>query len=129
MTEVKFIQRVLVVIVMTVTSCNLHQSGRSSAQRETAKNTTSSASTSTVYVPPGYTIVWEDQFDAATINKENWISGTLRGPTGDLVPGAAGDHLLNAQYAGYVTAEDSYIDDGALMLRNVKDAWVRAMVR
>ena len=41
-------------------------------------------------------------------------------PTGDLVPGADGDHLLNTKNAAYITEEDTYIEDGALILRNQK---------
>ena len=36
------------------------------------------------------------------------------------MPGAAGDHLLNNKYAGYITEEDTYIEDGTLVLRNQK---------
>ena len=36
------------------------------------------------------------------------------------MPGAAGDHLLGFQYAGYITEEDTFVEDGALVLRNQK---------
>ena len=36
------------------------------------------------------------------------------------MPGAAGDHLLGYQYAGYITEEDTFVEDGALVLRNQK---------
>ena len=34
--------------------------------------------------------------------------------------GPAGDYLLNSKYAGYVTAEDSFAEEGSLVLRNQK---------
>ena len=36
------------------------------------------------------------------------------------MPGAAGDHLLSSSYAGYITEEDTYIENGSLVLRNQK---------
>lgn len=69
--------------------------------------------------PSGYVKVWEDQFDGPDIDPNKWVIASLRDPvTGDLVPGAAGDHLLNSQYAGYITKEDTYIESGTLVLRN-----------
>ena len=41
-------------------------------------------------------------------------------PTGDLVPGADGDHLLNTKNAAYITEEDTYAEGGSLVLRNQK---------
>ena len=81
------------------------------------------------YVPDGYVLSWEDSFDGPAINTSNWIIGSLRDPvTGDLVgsgsggenAGAEGDHLLNWKNAAYITEEDTYIEDGALVLRNQK---------
>tara|TARA_B110000305_G_scaffold78720_1_gene88564 strand:- start:1262 stop:2155 length:894 start_codon:yes stop_codon:yes gene_type:complete len=76
------------------------------------------------FVPEGYTKIWEDHFDEATINSANWTSGTLRDlESGDIVPGADGDHLLKDKYSGYMTEEDSYIEDKALVLRNQKRSY------
>ena len=76
------------------------------------------------FVPEGYTKIWEDHFDEATINSANWTSGTLRDlESGDIVPGANGDHLLKDKYSGYMTEEDSYIEDKALVLRNQKRSY------
>ena len=76
------------------------------------------------FVPEGYTKIWEDHFDEATINSANWTSGTLRDlESGDIVPGADGDHLLKEKYSGYMTKEDSYIEDKALVLRNQKRSY------
>ncbi|MDG1743395.1 MAG: glycoside hydrolase family 16 protein, partial [Polaribacter sp.] len=76
------------------------------------------------FVPEGYTKIWEDHFDEATINTANWTSGSLRDlESGDIVPGADGDHLLKEKYSGYVTKEDSYIEDKALVLRNQKRSY------
>ena len=73
------------------------------------------------FVPDGYTKTWEDHFDGTEINTAHWTVGSLRDPeTGDIVPGADGDHLLKTKYSGYVTIEDSYLEDGALVLRNQK---------
>ena len=36
------------------------------------------------------------------------------------MPGADGDHLLNMKNAAYITEEDTYVEDGALVLRNQK---------
>ena len=36
------------------------------------------------------------------------------------MPGADGDHLLNRKNAAYITEEDTYVEDGALVLRNQK---------
>ena len=63
------------------------------------------------FVPDGYTKTWEDHFDDTEINTAHWTVGSLRDPeTGDIVPGADGDHLLKTKYSGYVTIEDSYLD-------------------
>lgn len=71
------------------------------------------------HVPPGYAYFWGDTFDQPAIDPDKWVVGSLRDPrNGDLVPGAAGDHLLNRDYLGYVTPEDSFIEDGALVLLN-----------
>ena len=49
---------------------------------------------------------------------------SLRDPdTGDLVPGAKGDHLLNWKYAGYITEEDTFVKDGSLVLRNQRRSY------
>ncbi|MEC7235624.1 MAG: SDR family oxidoreductase, partial [Verrucomicrobiota bacterium] len=38
--------------------------------------------------------------------------GSLRDPaSGDIIPGADGDHLLKDKYSGYVTLEDSYLEN------------------
>ena len=36
------------------------------------------------------------------------------------MPGADGDHLLNTKNAAYITEEDTYVEEGALVLRNQK---------
>ncbi|MBR58020.1 MAG: hypothetical protein CMH54_08350 [Myxococcales bacterium] len=75
-------------------------------------------------IPEGYTLIWEDNFDGPEINTDHWVVASLRDPvTGDLVPGAKGDHLLNYHYAGYITQEDTYIEEGALILRNQKRSY------
>jgi beta-glucanase (GH16 family) len=76
---------------------------------------------STSFTPSGYSLVWEDKFDGTKLNTDNWVIGTLRDPlSGNLIPGAIGDHLLGLGYDGYITPEDSYIQNGSLVLRNQK---------
>ncbi len=89
------------------------------------KKEESSATTILPAATPGndagkYTKIWEDNFNGPDIDTSNWIVASLRHPDGARVPGAAGDHLLNAEYAGYITGEDSYIENEALVLRNQK---------
>lgn len=72
-------------------------------------------------IPDGYTKIWEDHFEQELINTDNWTLGTLRDPeSGDIIPGADGDYLLKDKYSGYVTLEDSYLENGTLVLRNQK---------
>ena len=40
--------------------------------------------------------------------------------SGDMIPGAAGDHLLSSSNDGYIVESDSYIWKGYLMLRSQK---------
>jgi beta-glucanase (GH16 family) len=76
------------------------------------------------HVPNGYTLQWEDDFETSTLDTTFWTAGTLRDPVrGDRVPGAHGNHLLNKQYAGYITLEDSYLQNGSLILRNQKRSY------
>ncbi len=70
--------------------------------------------------PPGYTKIWEDNFDGAMLNAANWTIGLEDPATGDLVPGALGASLLNNSYAGYITPEDVVVSGGALTLTNQK---------
>lgn len=81
------------------------------------------ATLASAFAPRGYTKAWEDQFNGTSIDLTNWVVGSLRHPQGDLVPGAAGDHLLNTGYAGYITTEDCYLENGSLVLRNQKRAY------
>ena len=119
MAEAKFRYHVLAFCFITATGCGPGQPRQSATESKTEEERPG-ASASAFYAPRGYSKVWEDHFDVAAIDTNRWSVGTLRGPAGDLVPGAAGDHLLNEEYAGYVTADDSYIDNGALVLRNQK---------
>ena len=76
----------------------------------------------TTFVPEDYSKIWEDQFDSTDINTNNWVVGSLVDPiTSDTIPGARGAHLLNYKYAGYITEENCYIENGALVLRNKEE--------
>lgn len=81
------------------------------------------ATPSAIYVPTGYSYVWGDRFGADELDATKWFVGMRDPDTGDLVPGANGDYLLNDKYSGYVTEEDSYVEDGALILRNQKRSY------
>jgi beta-glucanase (GH16 family) len=67
----------------------------------------------------GFTLQWEDDF--TTFNEQYWTVGLQDEDSGDLVPGAAGRHLLNHQYDGYYTADNVYTEDGHLVLRNQQE--------
>ena len=65
-----------------------------------------------------------DDFEEPFIDTDKWVVASLRDPvSGDLVPGAAGNHILNNKYAGYVTPEDSFTEDGSLVLLNQKRSY------
>ena len=65
---------------------------------------------------------WQDDFEGAEINTTNWVVASLRDPvSGDHL--GTGDHLLGYQYAGYITEEDTYVEDGSLVLRNQKRSY------
>lgn len=73
----------------------------------------------------GYTLAWEDNFTGPAINESLWVVASTRDPTtGDRVPGAVGRHLLNFDYSGYITEEDTFIENGALVLRNQQRTFV-----
>ena len=73
---------------------------------------------SAAYAPTGYSLIWEDNFD--TFNTNNWSIGCKDATSGNLIPGAIGTYLLGSGYDGYITAEDSYVSNGSLILRNQK---------
>jgi beta-glucanase (GH16 family) len=102
----KFMLRLLItILVLSVVSCQ-------------------SPSVNSAHVPDGYTLQWSDEFEASAIDTASWTAGSLRDSRyGDLVPGAKGDHLLNDHYAGYITTEDSYLENGSLVLRNQKRSY------
>jgi beta-glucanase (GH16 family) len=71
-----------------------------------------------------YKLMWEDNFEGTSINTKNWVVASLKDPTtGDMVPGAVGNNLLNSAYAGYITPEDTYVENGSLVLRNQKRSY------
>ena len=75
------------------------------------------------HVPAGYSFVWADHFDGSVLNEANWFVGMRDPDTGDTIAGADGDYLLNKKYAGYVTKEDSFVQEGSLILRNQKRSY------
>ncbi len=79
------------------------------------------------FVPSGYSLVWEDEFDGTSLNTNNWFVGCKEPVSGDRIPGALGDYLLVNDYSGYITPEDVYLDSGALVLR-VKSEPIRVPV-
>jgi beta-glucanase (GH16 family) len=75
------------------------------------------------YVPAGYSFVWGDHFGNNALDPDKWFVGMRDPVTGDLIPGANGDYLLNNKYAGYVTEEDSFVEEGSLILQNQKRSY------
>ena len=75
------------------------------------------------YVPSGYSFIWGDHFQGNELNSDNWFVGMKNPDSGDLIPGANGDYLLKDAYSGYVTEEDSFVQNGALILRNQKRSY------
>lgn len=75
--------------------------------------------------PPSgdYVKVWEDTFDTGALDTNNWTIGLKDPGTGDIVPGAAGQYLLNTGYAGYITEEDVEVQSGSLRLKNQKRSY------
>lgn len=71
--------------------------------------------------PLGYSLVFEDNFD--TFKTSNWSVGMKDSNSGDKIPGAIGDYLLNSSYNAYVTTQDSYVSGGSLYLRNQKRSY------
>ena len=72
------------------------------------------------HVPNGYSFVWADHFEGSELNEAHWFVGMRDPDTDDMIAGADGDYLLNKKYAGYVTKEDSFVQNGSLILRNQK---------
>jgi beta-glucanase (GH16 family) len=70
--------------------------------------------------PEIYRSIWRDDF--TTLDPASWTIGLKDQKTGDMVPAQGGQYLLNSNYAGYITEEDSYVSDGSLYLRNQKRA-------
>jgi beta-glucanase (GH16 family) len=73
--------------------------------------------------PAGYTKVWEDTFDGTSLDTNNWTIGCKDTATGDMIPGAIGQYLLNNAYAGYITEEDVWVAGGNLYLQNQKRSY------
>jgi len=77
------------------------------------------------YPPAGYALSWQDTF--ATFSGVNWSKGLESDISSDHIiwnPTTGGPGLLNPSYAGYITDEDVYVEDGALVLRNQRRAFV-----
>ena len=72
------------------------------------------------YVPEGYAFVWGDDFAGDALDTNKWFVGMRDPVSGDVMPGADGDFQLNYRYEGYVTVEDSFVEEGSLILQNQK---------
>ena len=66
------------------------------------------------------TLLFEDDFDGTTLDTSKWTIGYHDPDTGDVVPGAVDQFLLNNNYAGYITEEDVQVNNGSLHLLNQK---------
>ena len=74
------------------------------------------------FVPSGYIKIWEAHFDSTQINTDNWVIGSLVDPiSNDTIPGARGAYLLNYKYSVYISENNCYIEDGALVLSNKEE--------
>eukprot|EP00931_Biecheleriopsis_adriatica_P035136 TRINITY_DN20237_c0_g1_i1.p1 TRINITY_DN20237_c0_g1~~TRINITY_DN20237_c0_g1_i1.p1 ORF type:complete len:578 (-),score=55.32 TRINITY_DN20237_c0_g1_i1:126-1859(-) len=70
-----------------------------------------------------YQLLWQDEFEGP-LDEDTWIVGSLRDPrSGDLVPGAVGENLLNWDYCAYITREDTYTENGSLVLRGQRRSY------
>jgi len=81
------------------------------------------AADSIEYVPSNYKLTKVDNFDGTSLDPNNWFVGCKDPVSGDWIPGAAGQYLLNKSYSGYITAEDSYVQNGTLILQNQKRSY------
>ncbi len=63
-------------------------------------------------------LIFEDNFNTTTLDTTKWTIGYHDPDTGDVVPGARDQFLLNDSYAGYITEEDVQLHSGALHLLN-----------
>lgn len=70
-----------------------------------------------------YSLIWRDEFNGSSLNTNYWTLGLKDPGTGNMVPGAIGQYLLNNSYAGYITNEDCYVSNGELVLRNQKRSY------
>jgi len=71
--------------------------------------------------PPGYHLIWGDEFNGTSLNSSKWSWGSL----------PWGGNYHNSSYASYITSEDSYLNgSGSLILRcrkvgaNINGNWV-----
>jgi beta-glucanase (GH16 family) len=74
--------------------------------------------------PAGYVKTFEDHFDGSVLNTNNWTVGLKDPVSGHMVPGAAGQGLLNSAYCGYITPEDVSVSNGCVFLQNQKRTYV-----
>ena len=71
--------------------------------------------------PPGYHLIWGDEFSGTNLNSAKWSWGAL----------PWGGNYHNSSYASYITAQDSYLSGaGSLLLRcrnsgtTINNTWI-----
>ena len=98
------------VIIIWVVLSTLACTNNESVDRNVHKNYISD--------PDAYERIWKDDFEV--LDESTWTIGLKDSSTGDMVPAQGGQFLLNSNYAGYITSEDSRVSDGNLVLSNQK---------
>ena len=98
----------LIILLFLFTSCGIIRQGQQATQN----------SASIILEKEGFSLTWEDQFHS--LNRDSWTIGLKDSISGDMVPGAHGQYLLNDNYDAYFTEDDVYIENGNLILRNQK---------
>jgi beta-glucanase (GH16 family) len=108
---------VIIVLLLSVMGC----SGSTKLQDRPEPQAQSAVA---AFPPPGYTLAWQDIF--ATFSSENWSKGLESDISSAHIiwnPTTGGPGLLNDSYAGYIAAEDVYVENGLLVLRNQKRSY------
>ncbi|GIR58116.1 MAG: hypothetical protein CM15mP65_06970 [Crocinitomicaceae bacterium] len=77
----------------------------------------------TIFCPEGYELLLRDEFDS--FNSNHWSKG-LTNDIDDQIrmiwnQHTGGRHLLNDNYAGYITDQNTFVENGQLILQNKKE--------
>ena len=77
----------------------------------------------TIFCPDGYELILRDEFES--FNSNHWSKG-LTNDIDDQIrmiwnQHTGGRHLLNDNYAGYITDQNTFVENGQLILQNKKE--------